>query len=272
MKIAVLGALGLLGRYVVGQLKSDGHSIEPISRETHNLSLYSSVKRLVADRYDWIVNCSGIVKCREHESPIDTVLMNAALPHWLEYEARRARSRVLHVSTDCVFSGSRGNYTEDSDPDPVDLYGASKTAGEIHGPDSLTIRCSFIGLERVTSRGLLAWLLNEARVGHTIKGYTNALWNGLSTAELARVISRVIDRSGPPLSGLYHVAGGTISKHDLLCLLRGVMNLNVEIVPESEPCIDRTLNATRFRVATGYSPPSWNHMAQEIADERNHQP
>jgi dTDP-4-dehydrorhamnose reductase len=267
VKVAVLGATGLLGRYVTAQLETDGLTVDRVTRATHNLSLYSSVKKLVGNHYDWIVNCAGIVKCRERESPIDTVLVNSALPHWLEYESRRHRTRLIQVSTDCVFSGSIGHYHEDSDPDPVDLYGASKVAGELHGSESLTLRCSFIGLEQGTSRGLLAWLLAEAKAGHAVKGYTNALWNGLSTHELARVISRIIAKPGFPLSSVYHVSGGTISKFDLLCVLRSTFGLNVEIAAEAMPMLDRTLNATRFRVATGYSPPTWNFMAQELAEE-----
>jgi dTDP-4-dehydrorhamnose reductase len=267
VRAAVLGATGLLGRYVTAQLETDGLTVDRITRATHNLSLYSSVKKLVANHYDWIVNCAGVVKCRESESPIDTVLVNAALPHWLEYESRRQRTRILHVSTDCVFSGSIGHYHEDSEPDPVDLYGASKLAGELHGSESLTIRTSFIGLEHGTERGLLAWLLREAKAGRAVKGYTNALWNGLSGAELARVISRIIAKPGFPLSSVYHVTGGTISKFDLLGCLRAAFGLKVEIIPEAMPMIDRTLNATRFRVATGYSPLTWNFMAQELAEE-----
>ncbi len=267
MRVAVLGAAGLLGRYVARQLASDGHTVDRITRATHNLSLYSSAKKIAAERYDWIVNCAGIVKCRERESPIDTVLLNSALPHWLEYESRKFRTRLLHVSTDCVFSGAKGHYHEDSEPDPVDLYGASKLAGEVHGPESLTIRCSFIGLEHGTSRGLLAWLIGEAAAGHAVKGYTNALWNGLSTFEVARVVSRILAKPGFPISSVYHVSGGTISKCDLLCCLSAALGLGAVVEPMSEPLIDRTLNATRFRVATGYSPPTWNFMAQELADE-----
>jgi len=267
MNIAVLGAAGLLGRYVAEHLEADGHTVSQITRAQLDLSLYASVKRLLALRFDWIVNCAGIVKCRESESPRDTVLLNAALPHWLEYEARRYHTRLLHISTDCVFSGSKGSYNEDDSPDPVDLYGASKLAGEVHGTESLTLRCSFIGLERGTARGFLAWLLEEAQAGRTVKGYTNALWNGLSGFEVARAISRVIAKGGYPMSSLYHVSGGTISKHDLLCCLRAAFGIKVDIVPVAEPIIDRTLNGTRFRVATGHSPPTWNFMAQELAEE-----
>lgn len=267
MKVAILGAAGLLGRYVAAALEADGQTVSPITRQQLDLSLYASVKKLLALRFDWIVNCAGVVKCLEGQSPRDTVLLNAALPHWLEYEARRHSTRLLHISTDCVFSGAKGSYNEDDPPDPVDLYGASKLAGEVHGSESLTLRCSFVGLEHGTARGLLAWLIDEASAGRHVKGYTNALWNGLSTPEVARVVVRVLRLPGYPPSGLYHVAGGTISKCDLLMCLSAALRLKVIVEPVALPMIDRTLSATRFRVATGYSPPTWNFMAQELAEE-----
>ena len=267
MKVAVLGAAGLLGHYVARQLEEDGFTVTALTRKQFDLSLFASVKRIMSDRYDWVVNCARLVKCRTQEKPSDMILVNSALPHWLEYEARRYRTRVIHLSTDCVFSGAKGHYNEDDCADPVDLYGASKLAGELQGPESLTLRLSCVGLGQGTERGLLAWLMREAREHRSVQGFTNALWNGISAAEAARVVGRVIAKGGYPMSSLYHVAGGTISKCDLLMCLRAAFHLDVEIVPIGEPILDRTLDGTRFRVSTGYLAPTWNFMAHELAEE-----
>jgi dTDP-4-dehydrorhamnose reductase len=188
-------------------------------------------------------------------------LVNSALPHWLEAEG----CRVLHVSTDCVFSGEKGNYTPDDDADPVDLYGATKLAGELHGPSSITLRTSFIGWEDGTKRGLLEWLVRQTRVD----GYVNALWSGLSAREVARAIVKTVEGAADNSQrSLYHLCGRVISKRDLLGVLNDHLKLNLEITPVYEPVNDRSFDGSMFNRDFEYEPPSWEEMAAELARER----
>jgi dTDP-4-dehydrorhamnose reductase len=204
---------------------------------------------------DVAVNCVGIVKSECSER---AVAVNARAPHAMAYVARKYDARFVHVSTDGVFSGRRGNYYEDDVADAEDLYGQTKAAGEIvDRPDCLTIRTSFIGRDPRRRRGLLEWLLTK----DVVQGYTQSLWSGLSATELARAIVLAIDSN---LSGLYHVAGDFISKADLLEVIVKELGLgcHIERVP-GEP-VDRTLNSCKFNSATGYVTPSWAHMAEEL--------
>lgn len=259
MRIVVLGAAGMLGRKVCAQLFEDGHDVMPVTRAQADLRNRPQVLG-AARGFDWIVNCAGVVKSRD-DQPLDMVTMNAAMPHWLE----ETDARVLHVSTDCVFDGKVGRYSEAVEPSPVDLYGATKLAGELHGPRSVTLRTSFIGWERGTERGLLAWFVKQAKEGNRVHGYTNALWSGLTAQQVALGISRAIGQRIAP--GLYHLSGETISKHDLLCVLRARLGLKIEIIPLAAPIIDRSLNGSLFRERFGFRPPTWGTMAADLAIE-----
>jgi dTDP-4-dehydrorhamnose reductase len=174
--------------------------------------------------------------------------------------------RLIHVSTDCVFSGRRGSYTERDEPDPVDLYGRSKLLGEPSGPGVLTLRTSMIGWELSGRRqGLLEWFASQA--GATVDGYTRAIFSGPTAPVLARVIVDVAERH-PNLEGLWHVGAEPIAKHDLLLRLRDALALPVEVAPKDEVVIDRSLDSSRFRAETGWSSPSWDEMVAELAATR----
>lgn len=268
MNIVVLGASGMLGRCVYEQLQAAGHVVVPVVRTASirwphaistDLRSRVAVKAVVRD-FDWVVNCAGIVKSRD--LPQDAILVNAAMPHWLE----EMTTRVLHVSTDCIFDGVKGGYTECSEPSPVDIYGATKLAGELRGPFSITLRTSFIGWEYGTERGLLAWFVRQAKEGKKIDGYMNALWSGLSAREVARGISRVL-QVNPVNGGFFHISGETISKYELLYLLREHLKLDVKIEPVEKPFIDRSLDSTLFQETFDYHPPKWTTMAAELASE-----
>jgi dTDP-4-dehydrorhamnose reductase len=173
---------------------------------------------------------------------------------------RRANARLIHISTDCVFSGNRGNYGEADSPDPVDLYGRTKLLGEVTGEGCLTIRTSIIGLELAHFSGLIEWFLRQSANVH---GYRRALWNGVTTLELARVINTLIKR--PTLDGLWHVSAEPISKYQLLTDLAALLNRRIAVVPDDTVVIDRSLDSERFQAALPYTPPNWNQMAQELA-------
>ena len=214
---------------------------------------FDGVKRLVERvKPDVIVNCVGIVK-QIAADPVDMLTINAAFPRALAHLG----VRVIQISTDCVFSGTRGHYREDDTPDPVDLYGRSKLEGELRAPH-LTVRTSIVGRELGTSHGLLEWFLRQKKV----RGYTKTFFSGISTIVLARILCDLAER---PLEGLWHVAGEAISKYDLLVLLNEAFGTGISIEPDDSVVVDRTLDGSRFAAATGIVIPAWREMAQELA-------
>jgi dTDP-4-dehydrorhamnose reductase len=214
-------------------------------------------------RPDVVINAVGIVKQRDDAAnAVQTIAINALLPHKLAARCADAGARLIHVSTDCVFSGSRGNYGEKDFPDARDLYGRSKLLGEVDRPNCLTIRTSMVGREIGSHRGLIEWFL--AHRGETVPGFTRARFSGLSTAELARVIRAVI-ATHSELRGVWHVAGEQISKFELLSIVNETFGLGTTIVADESFVCDRTLDAARFLNATGYRPPTWAAMVAEMA-------
>jgi len=216
-------------------------------------------------RPEAVVNAVGIVKQRASaKEAIPSLEVNSLLPHRLALLCRAVGARLVHVSTDCVFSGRDGDYTEGSFPDAEDLYGRSKLLGEVDEPGAITLRTSIIGLELSRKTGLIEWFL--AQKG-TIRGFTNAIYTGLTTAELSRVIEKVLVEH-PDLHGVWQVSSEKINKHDLLVRFSEILGRkDVEIVPDSSVRIDRSLLSDAFRGATGYSPPSWDEMLSELARE-----
>ncbi|MEZ5333255.1 MAG: sugar nucleotide-binding protein [Thermoanaerobaculia bacterium] len=214
---------------------------------------------------DVVVNCVGIVKQRPAaRDAYLTVAINAYLPHLLAVRCAERGCRLLHISTDCVFSGARGGYVEGDPSDAQDLYGKSKHLGET-APDetgSLTLRTSIVGRElQRPHHGLLEWFL--ASRGQTVRGFTRVLFTGLTTLELSRVVQRIIDHH-PTLCGLFHVAGPPISKHDLLGRLRGAWDMDVEIRSDDGPVCDRSLVMGPFTAETGYTAPTWDAMIERL--------
>lgn len=223
---------------------------------------FQSVKAAIAEiQPTVIVNCIGIIKQDALAyDPTASIEINALLPHRISSICREKAIRFIHVSTDCVFSGSRGNYAESDFPDANDLYGRTKLLGEVH-EGGLTLRTSIIGSELRSTRSLLDWFLSQTG---TANGYTKAVFSGLTTSELSRVIYQCATEWSY-LSGLYQVSAEPINKFDLLSLVKTHYGLDIEIQANDEPVIDRSLSSTRFREATGYQPPSWDEMVAELA-------
>jgi len=213
-------------------------------------------------RPDVVVNCVGLVKQRSSaQDPIASIEANALFPHRVAAACAHLGARLIHVSTDCVFSGRKGHYSEADPPDPEDLYGRTKLLGEVDGPGCLTIRTSMIGRELGGAHGLLEWFMS--RRGGTVRGFARAIFSGLTTAALSDIIGTLIaDR--PHLHGLVHVAGQPISKHDLLVAIRDAFSLDIEIEPDAGFVCDRSLDDARFRAATGISPPPWPEMIEAL--------
>lgn len=215
-------------------------------------------------RPEVMINAAGIVKQRPTaDEAIPSIEVNALLPHRLAVLGGRIGARLVHFSTDCVFSGRKGNYRETDPADAEDLYGRTKLLGEVHDSRCITLRTSMIGPELSRKTGLLEWFL--AQHG-TIRGYRNAVFSGFTTLELARIVDILLTRF-PQASGLYHVSSAAISKFDLLTLLKHRLGLAVQIAPDEEFRCDRSLDSSRFRSEFGYRPPAWPAMVDELATQ-----
>lgn len=272
-KVLVLGAAGMLGhtmlRYlaaapeiaVAGTIRADrlpaGFPLALADRVETGVEARddAALRRIIAAfRPDAIVNCIGLIKQRpDGQDPEQTILVNGLLPHRLARLAAEGGARLIHLSTDCVFSGATGGYTEDSVPDARDVYGRSKLLGEVTDRDAITLRTSIIGPELGSALGLVGWFLG--RTGR-VPGYRNAIFSGLPTVELARVVHRHV-LPARDLRGLFHVSAAPISKYDLLSLVADAYGSAVELVADDTVRIDRSLDSSRFRAATGYVPPAW---------------
>lgn len=280
MKILVLGATGMLGHkllqelshrfQVVGTvrgslLKFKGHPILKcisLLGDVRVENLESVEQAVFNTRPSVVINCIGIVKqVAAARDPLISIAVNALFPHHLAHICRDAGIRLIHISTDCVFSGHKGNYREDDVFDADDLYGRTKFLGELDYVGCLTLRTSTVGRELETSHGLIEWFLGQQ--GKTIKGYKQAIFSGFTTRALTEIIAKIIIES-PDMQGVWHVASEPISKFDLLSMVKQVYDLKVQIEPDEEIVCDRSLNANRFNKATGFIAPSWSDMIEQM--------
>jgi dTDP-4-dehydrorhamnose reductase len=281
--ILVLGGTGMLGHQVVRRFANDRpvHATvrDPASAarfdlpaELHALEAYRPGEMtaiLDEVRPELVVNCVGLIKQLEEAShPIPAITVNALFPHLAAEAAAAAGARFIQISTDCVFSGRLPlgeSYTEDSASDAYDLYGRTKLLGEVAGARALTLRTSIIGWELTRSTGLLGWFATQEH--QSVKGFTKAIFSGLTTQALAEVIALVADEH-PDLHGLYQVSADPIDKFRLLGLMSERLGLEVAIEPVDDPVINRALDSTRFRDETGIQIPSWEAMIGELADAK----
>ena len=201
-----------------------------------------------------VVNCAGLTKHKpEVEDPLISIPINTLMPHRLAGLCKLVGARLIHISTDCVFSGEKGGYIENDFADARDVYGKSKALGEVHYPHTITLRTSTIGHELQSKYGLLDWFLSQEG---RCKGYTRAIFSGLPTVVFAQIVRDVVIPH-TELSGLYHVAAKPITKFDLLKLIADVYGKTIDMVPDDKLMIDRSLDAKRFQSATGYVAPEW---------------
>ena len=202
-----------------------------------------------------IVNCIGIVKQHpDSNDPLVSIPVNSLFPHKLNQICKLINCRLIQISTDCVFSGNSGFYRESDSPDAVDLYGRSKLLGEVKSDNSVTLRTSFFGEELGTQRGLLSWFLSQ---NQSIKGFSKAIYSGLTTLELARAIDKFVipDQN---LKGLYHLSSNPIDKFSLLNIFNNVYGKNIYIEKDTKYETNRSLDSTKFRKITGYEPIEWS--------------
>jgi len=208
-------------------------------------------------RPDIVVNCAGMTKhLSGADDPLISVPINTLMPHRLAGYCKLIGARLIQISTDCVFSGNKGGYVEEDATDAGDVYGQSKALGELYYPHTVTLRTSTIGPELETQYGLLEWFLGQE---NECKGYTHAIFSGLPTVEFAKIIRDIVIPE-KNLQGLYHVAAKPVAKFDLLNMIAEVYGKAINIVPDEDLVIDRSLDATRFELATGYIAPEWPEL------------
>lgn len=281
MRILILGGDGMLGHELLKSLGSK-HDVRVTLRR--GLSAYKefnvfsaenayegvemgSMDRLIDVLGEFhpeaVVNAVGIVKQRATaKESIPSLEINSLFPHRLAGLCKAAGIRMVHMSTDCVFSGKRGNYKEADPSDAEDLYGRTKYLGEVYDNHCVTLRTSIIGKELSRKQGLLEWFLSQRG---RVLGFKNAVFSGFTTLEMSRVIEKILV-DHPGRGGLYHVSSDPISKHDLLLLIKKRMGLDIEIIPAEEPRVDRSLDSTRFRREFNYTPPTWEEMIEELSE------
>lgn len=283
MKILIFGATGMLGHKLIQKLGgrfdisatcrgafglqnfelifSNGEIIESVD-VTDNSRVLQVIEQVEPDV---VINAAGVIKQLPISKDVTTALLvNSLFPQFLAGLAEKDNFRLLTISTDCIFDGLKGNYTEDDLPNAFDLYGQSKRWGEVSATNCLTIRTSIIGHELSTHHSLVDWFLSNR--GGSVKGYTNAIYSGFPTAVFADIIGVLIE-SHPALSGLYNVSSEPINKYELLRLINSEYNAGIEIEPDSEFRIDRSLNSEKFKAETAFSSLPWPEMVRLMKED-----
>jgi len=280
-KVLVLGASGMLGNAVFRLLSaSPDLDVRGALRASVGVSSFDvqlrdkliagvdvensdSLSRLFAMTHpDVVINCVGLIKqLSDADDPLAAIPINSLLPHRLARLCAVGGARLVHVSTDCVFAGTRGNYTETDFSDAADLYGRTKYLGELHDvPHVITLRTSIIGRELRSAHGLVDWFLSQ---NGRVRGFTHVIFSGLPTVELATVIRDHVIPS-PELHGLYHVSASAISKYELLKLIASQYDKTIEIEPDGKLVLDRSLNSQLFSAVTGYVAPDWPNLIAKM--------
>jgi len=283
LRLLILGGSGMLGHQLWRGLHAQHDTWVTLRRPVADFAAHNLFDEAKAIQFDDItddtaleralgqakpeavINCVGLIKQRDEASDEAlTLRVNAEFPHRLAKRCGEAGARLIHFSTDCIFAGTKGNYTESDPSDAADLYGQSKHQGEVADAHSVTLRTSVIGHELGTNLALLDWFLSQRF--KAVNGYTKAICSGLTTLEMARIVDRILTQH-TDLSGVWHVASEPISKFALLQLCREKLGWEGVIEPNDEFVCDRSLNADRFNQATGYTPPSWEAMISELAQQ-----
>lgn len=288
MKILILGSSGMLGHKLYQVLSQKFNVIGSIRDNYQSIARYKFFKertiisgidakniKTVADLINSqnpqvVINCIGIIKSlQQSQGRLNNIWINSLFPHQLYKICRSKGIRLIHISTDCVFSGKTGNYKESDPADAEDIYGKTKYLGEIDEQHALTIRTSIIGRELSTSNNLVEWFLSNE--GKQVNGYTSAIFSGFPTITFAKIIEKIIIEQ-QQLHGLYHISSEPISKFSLLTMIRDELKLNIDIVQYPHYHCDRSLDSSLFREKTGFKPLSWKKMIAEFAgDTRQYQ-
>lgn len=279
MKVLVIGGTGMLGHKVVQTLsprfdvastiRGSFATIEHLGIIERNSVIenvavenFATVEAAIERaKPDVVINCVGVIKqLPTSKDIVKTLTINSIFPQLLSSLAQQTGFRLITISTDCVFAGTKGNYTEGDPPDALDLYGRSKQFGEAVDGRSLTVRTSIIGREIGTAHSLIEWFLSQTGV---VNGYVNAIYSGFPTLILAELLATIISNH-PDLKGLYHVSSEPINKFDLLMLVKERLDLDIKIDEFAGFSIDRSLDSSRFREATGFAPLPWPEMVDRM--------
>ena len=280
MKVLVIGANGMIGSTVMRVLSEKaGWDVFGTIRDAAVKELFSGeIRENLIDGVDVenndllekvlnrvrpnvVINCAGMTKHKlGADEPLISIPINTLMPHYLSNLCMLIDARLIHVSTDCVFSGEKGGYIETDFTDARDVYGKSKSLGEVFQPHAITLRTSTIGHELQTKYGLLDWFLSQV---DSCKGYTRAVFSGLPTVVFAQLIRDVVIPRDE-LSGLYHISAEAINKYDLLKLIAKVYGKDIRIEPSEDLVIDRSLNSEKFKLATGYSSADWQSLIKSM--------
>ena len=251
-KIVILGSNGMLGNGLLYELsKYDFEVIGLTRKDLDARDAYALQNMFIFNRPDIVINCIGIIKQVKEDIGI-TSYVNAVFPHKLMIQCNRFKAKLIHFSTDCIFDGKKGNYSETDQPNADDLYGITKFIGEVDYGNSFTMRTSIIG--HGNNLSLIDWFLSQRKV----KGYANVMYSGLPTVEIGKIIAKHIIPND--LRGLYNISADPISKYKLLKLVNRIYKADIKIDQDTNEVLDRTLDSTKFRKLVGYTPPSWEHL------------
>jgi dTDP-4-dehydrorhamnose reductase len=278
IKLLILGSNGMLGntifRYFLNNANFEvigicRNSTELSIKYPCNLEIWKNltnintiIQILNKHKPDIVINCIGVIKqLEESKNVLNTIPINSLFPHELAFACSLINARLIHFSTDCVFSGLKGNYNENDNPDPIDLYGRSKLIGEVSSNNNtITLRTSIIGHELNGNKSLLNWFLS---MKSEVKGYKNAFFSGLTTLQVAKTLEKYIIPDSS-LTGLYHLSSERISKFDLLNIISEIYEHNVNIIPDTSFCIDRSLNSEKLKLNSGYIITPWYDQINEM--------
>lgn len=280
-KVLILGVSGMLGHNLFRNLSSrpslevygtvrslqdlrgifPPDSLQQIFSSVSVDDLETVLKTMIQVMPDVVINCIGVIKqVPAAQDRLITIKVNALFPHRLAQLCKVSGARLIHISTDCVFDGLKGNYQEADRPKVDELYGMTKFLGEIIDSNGLTLRTSIIGHELTSHYGLIEWFLTQEE---KVKGFAKVIYSGFPTVEIAQIIEEYV-LPHPELTGLYHVSSDPISKYDLLKLVAEQYGKEIQIEPDEEYLLDRSLDSNRFRQATGYLPPSWPELVEKM--------
>jgi dTDP-4-dehydrorhamnose reductase len=280
-RILILGVTGMLGHTLFKEMnKNDNFEVFATTRNKSGLYNYFSTEELSriregvdADNFETviraiasvqptiIINCIGIIKQLPiSKDPLTAITVNAQLPHRLSLVARTSKARLIHISTDCVFDGEKGNYAEQDLSTAQDLYGKTKYLGEVHYPHCITLRTSIIGHELKTNFSLVDWFMSQE---NETNGYSNAIYSGFPTIEIVNIISNYVIPNRE-LRGLYHVSSDAISKYTLLNIIKDVYKKDIKINSFDDFILDRSMNSDKFKSITGYKSPTWMELVEKM--------
>ena len=274
-KILILGSAGMLGHRLYNYLESKNYIVKGICRKNKNIpnKFFKNKKFLNLDlekfdllkntihkyRPDFIINCAGIIKQKSHLYDKNKIyLINACLPNYLSILSKKFRFKLIHISTDCVYDGKKGNYKEGDIINSTDDYGLSKALGEVYSDNCITLRTSIIGHEFNQNNGLLEWFLKQKKV----YGFKKAFFSGLTTLELSKVIEKLLKKNLN--KGIYNIASKKISKYELLVLINEIYDKNILILSSNKLKINRSLNGKLFEKKTNIKISSWKKMIMDM--------